>query len=78
MTTPTPTVAEPDDVIHHVTVADVEELYGTVLTTDQAAQIGDALALALANALNEVNGTPGEITDAHEAAYEARLRREGR
>jgi hypothetical protein len=48
--------ADPDDVLHHITVADVETLHGMVLTEDQAEQVRDRLAQALTNAINELRG----------------------
>ena len=46
--------ADPDDVLHHITVADVERLHGMVLTRGEAEQVADRLATGLAGALNQL------------------------
>lgn len=72
--------ADPDEVLHHITVSDVEQLHGMVLTEDQIEEIKDALAQALTDVLNEIRGidTSGELTSEDEMAFERRIQREGR
>ncbi len=48
--------ADPDEILHHITVADVETLHGMVLTEDQAEQVKEALAQALTDAINKIRG----------------------
>ena len=63
--------ADPDEVLHHVTVADVENLHAMVLTEDQAEQVKDRLAQALTHAINEIRGIdPDDITSTDELAFE--------
>jgi hypothetical protein len=71
--------ADPDEVLHHITVADVEALHGMVLTEDQAEHVKDRLAQALTNAINQIRGTdPDEITSNDEMAFERQIQRDGR
>jgi hypothetical protein len=71
--------ADSDEVLHHVTVADVENLHAMVLTEDQAEQVKDRLAQALTNAINEIRGIdPDDITSADAMAFERQILRDGR
>lgn len=61
--------ADPDEVLHHVTVADVETLHAMILTEDQAEQVKGRLAQALTAAINELRVVPGTaVTDEEMAA----------
>lgn len=71
--------ADPDEVLHHITVADVEELHDMVLTEGQAEQVKDRLEQALTNAINELRGIDtDELTSADEMAFERQILRDGR
>lgn len=48
------TPADPDEVVHHVTVVDVERLHGMVLTVGQVELVKDDLANALTASINRL------------------------
>lgn len=72
-------LVDSDEVLHHITAADVAKLLGRPANADDVELIKDRLAQSLTDAVNDILGAAtDELTSADELAFERRIMREGR